>query len=376
MKTLKFISSLFAVGLVFSLVLTSCENNESIQPQQDLLPQSFSVDIPASLSNKNSIANGRISGRIKEDTLQGNDIYLHLNTFIAVGEGASKIVEEFIDGIRKYKIDRIQSLTFTSDDDNRTKNLIVLSDVTFEDQAWDYQLTVTDANSEGEADGGKGLQIFWNKNKLVKGIAIIKPYNCDRIQNANAKDAVFRIDYTEGGALGYDAQMEVTIAGLPLENPLENPYSVSTLKMFAGKKGDVVDVYGNTNHPNAILFSGNAGFNWAFVASGNDVKNIGVAEVGLPPSMLDKSDRQTLLKEYSIKNVFTKEITAVWPGIDQNLLAAYLTNTSAPGYFDSKKGFIAGGASPGADWDVLTGRLNSLSPYNPKNTSELVVTFK
>ncbi|HNV29028.1 MAG TPA: hypothetical protein PKJ83_07830, partial [Cyclobacteriaceae bacterium] len=88
MKTLKFISSLFAVGLVFSLVLTSCENNESIQPQQDLLPQSFSVDIPASLSNKNSVTNGRISGRIKEDTLQGNDIYLHLNTFIAVGEGA------------------------------------------------------------------------------------------------------------------------------------------------------------------------------------------------------------------------------------------------------------------------------------------------
>lgn len=376
MKTLKLFSSLLAVGLFSSLVFTSCENNETVQPQQDLLPQSFSVDIPASLSNKNSITNGRITGRIKEDTLQGNDIYLHLNTFIAVGEGASKLVEEFIEGIRKYKIDRIQSLTFTSDDDNRPKNLIVLSDVTYENQAWDYQLTITDANSEGAADGGKALQIFWNKSRLVKGIAIIKPYNCDRIENANAKDAVFRIDYTEGGALGYDSQMEVTISGLPLENPLEDPYSVSTLRMFAGKKGDVVDVYGNTNHPNAILFSGNVGFNWAFVASGNDVKNIGVAEVGLPPSMLNKSDRETLLKEYSIKNVFTKEITSVWPGIDQKLLAAYLTNTSAPGYFDGKKGFIAGGVSPGADWDLLNNRLNALSPYNPKTTSELVVNFK
>jgi hypothetical protein len=376
MKTLKLFSSLLAVGLIFSLVFTSCENNETVQPQQDLLPQSFSVDIPASLSNKNSITNGRINGRIKEDTLQGNDIYLHLNTFIAVGEGASKLVEEFIEGIRKYKIDRVQSLTFTSDDDNRTKNLIVLSDVTYENQAWDYQLTITDANSEGAADGGKALQIFWNKSRLVKGIAIIKPYNCDRIENANAKDAVFRIDYTEGGALGYDAEMEVTISGLPLENPLEDPYSVSTLRMFAGKKGDVVDVYGNTNHPNAILFSGNVGFNWAFVASGNDVKNIGVAEVGLPPSMLNKSDREILLKEYSIKNVFTKEITSVWPGIDQKLLAAYLTNTSAPGYFDSKKGFIGGGVSPGTDWDLLNNRLNALSPYNPKITSELVVNFK
>jgi hypothetical protein len=376
MKTLKLFSNLLAVGLILSFVFTSCENNETVQPQQDLLPQSFSVDIPASLSNKNSITNGRINGRIKEDTLQGNDIYLHLNTFIAVGEGASKLVEEFIEGIRKYKIDRIQSLTFTSDDDNRSKNLIVLSDVTYENQIWDYQLTITDANSEGAADGGKALQIFWNKSRLVKGIAIIKPYNCDRIENANAKDAVFRIDYTEGGALGYDAQMEVTISGLPLENPLEDPYSVRTLRMFAGKKGDVVDVYGNTNHPNAILFSGNVGFNWAFVASGNDVKNIGVAEVGLPPSMLNKSDREILLKEYSIKNVFTKEITSVWPGIDQKLLAAYLTNTSAPGYFDSKKGFIAGGVSPGADWDLLNNRLNALSPYNPKSTNELVVNFK
>lgn len=372
----KFISRLFTVGLIFSLVLTACENNETIKPQQDLLPQSFSVDIPSSLSNQNSISNGRISGKIKEDTLQGNDIYLHLNTFIAVGEGAAELVEEFITGIRKHKIDRIQSLTYTSDDDNRTKNLIVLSNVTFEDKAWDYQLTVTDADSENQADGGKALQIFWNKSTLVKGIAIVKPYNCDRTHNTNAQDAVFRIDYTEGGALGYDAQMEVSISGLPLESPLENPYSVSTLRMFAGKKGDVVDVYGNTNHPNAILFSGNVGFNWAFVASGNDVKDIAVAEVGLPPSALNESNREVLLKEYSVKNVFTSEINSVWPGIDQNLLAAFLTNTSAPGYFDNKKGFIAGGVSPGADWDVLTARLNSLSPYNPKNTSELAVTFK
>jgi hypothetical protein len=375
MKTAKIITGLFLAGL-FSLALTSCENNETIQPQQDLLPQTFSVDIPASLSNKNSVSNGRASGRIKEDTLQGNDMYLHLNTFIAVGEGAAQIVVEFINGIRKYKIDRIQSLTYTGEDDNRVKNLVVLSDVTYEDKMWDYQLTITDAESENQPDGGKALQIFWNKNRVVSGIAIIKPYNCDRTHNDNAKDAMFRIDYTEGGSLGYDAQMEVSISGLPLANPLEDPFSVSTLKMFAGKKGDVVDVFGNTNHPNAILFAGNTGFDWAFVASGSDSKNIGVAEVGLPPSELDETDRTVLLKEYSIKNVFTKEITAAWPGIDQNLLAAFLTNTAAPGYFDGKKGFLAGGVSPGADWDVLAGRLNGLTPFNPKDISELAVAFK
>jgi hypothetical protein len=334
------------------------------------------VDIPNSLSNQNSVTNGRINGRISEDTLKGNDIYLHLNTFIAVGEGAADLVEEFIEGIRKYKIDRIQSLSYISEDDNRKKNLLVLSNITFENQTWDYQLTVTDANSEGDADGGKALQIFWNKSAKVKGIAIVKPFHCDRNDNTNAPDAIFRIDYTEGSSSGYDAQMEVSISGLPLPSPLDDPFAISTLKMFAGKKGDVVDLYGNTNHPNAILFSGNAGFNWAFVASGNDVKNIGVAEVGLPPSKLDETNRNILLKEYAIKKVFTKEITTLWPGIHQTLLDAYLSNTGAPGYFDNKKGFIAGGTSPGADWDVLANRLNALSPYNPKNISDLSVSFK
>jgi hypothetical protein len=376
MKTSKVITSLMALGLFASVLLTSCENNEMIEPQQDLLPTSFSVDIPTSLSNQNSVANGRISGRISADTLKGNDIYLHLNTFIAVGEGAAHLVEEFIEGIRKHKIDRIQSLTYISEDDNRKKNLLVISNVTFADQTWDYQLTVTDAASESEADGGKALQIFWNKNANIKGIAIVKPYHCDRTENANAPDAVFRIDYTEGGALGYEAQMEVSISGLPLPSPLDEPFAVSTLKMFAGKRGDVVDVFGNTNHPNAILFSGNAGFNWAFVASGNDVKNIGVAEVGLPPSQLNETDRNVLLKEYAIKNVFTREITTLWPGINQTLLNAYLSNTAAPGYFDNKKGFVVGGKSPGADWDVLASRLSTLSPYNPKNISDLVVNFK
>ncbi len=375
MNTLKHNLLVSIVGLALSIGLFSCENNPDVTPQEDILPNSITVDIPSSLSN-NSLTNGRTSGRTKGDSLKGNDIYQNLGTFIAVGEGSAKIVEEFIEGIRKYKIDRVKSLTYTSDDDNRTKNLVVESNVTFENQAWDYQLTITDADSEGQTDGGKALQIFWNKSGLAKGIAIIKLYNCDRIEHANAKDAIVRIDYSEGGSTLYDAQMEVRVAGLPLENPLNDPYSISTLHMFAGKKGDVVDVYGNSNHPNAIFISGDKGFDWAFVASGNEVKDIGVAEVGLPPSLLDNSDHNVLLKEYSIKNVFMNEINTVWPGIDPALVAGYLKETAAPGYFSKKIGFISGGVSPGADWDALTPRLDALTPYNPKLTSELTLNFK
>lgn len=96
----------------------------------------------------------------------------------------------------------------------------------------------------------------------------------------------------------------------------------------------------------------------------------------MPPSKLNSSDRKVLLKDHSIKSVFTKEINTAWPGIDPILLETYLSDTAAPGYFSKAKGFLSGGVSPGAEWDVLKTRLDALSPYNPKATSELVVKFK
>jgi len=203
MKTAKIISLGLIVGVV---LLTSCQNNQEVAPQGDLLPKSFRVAIPAAISNQTVANGGRIAGRTKGDSLRGNDIYQNLNTFIAVGEMGSKIVEAFIDGIRKYHIDRVLSLTYVAADDNRTKNLVVVSQVTFEGKTWDYQLTIVDVESESQSDGGKALQLFWNTSSLIKGIAIIKPYNCDRVKNPNAADAIFRIDYTEGGDLGDPAK--------------------------------------------------------------------------------------------------------------------------------------------------------------------------
>lgn len=368
-KSLKTIG--FAGTVAALMLLPACETNPEMQSESDLLPEKFRVEIPQSISNSEFSA-----GRRKDETMNGNAIYLHLNTFIAIGEGASELVEAFIHGIRVHNIDQVKSLTYVSDDDNRTKNLVVFEDVTFEGKDWEYQLTVTDADSEGEADGGKALQIFWNHGTPIRGIAIIKPYNCDREENAGAPNAIFRIDYSEDGSLGYDAHMEVSISGLPLANPLSDPYSVSTLKMFAGKKGDVVDVFGNSNHPNAVLFAGDAGFNWAFVASGSEATDKGVAEVGLPPSDLDTDNRSVILKDYSIQNVFTEEISAAWPGLDPALLAAYLQNTAAPGYFNESQGFIQGGASPGADWNVLADRIEDLTPYNPLSVTQLSLSFK
>lgn len=115
------------------------------------------------------------------------------------------------------------------------------------------------------------------------------------------------------------------------------------------------------------------------LAPGVSVAGIIISEisvkVGLPPSSLDEPSRDVLLDYYSIKNVFTREINAVWPGLDPAILEAYLMNTEGPGYFDSD-GFISGGTSPGEEWDELAERLELLSPYNPKDISNLTLEFK
>ena len=266
------------------------------------------------------------------------------------------------------------SFSFESDEDGRTKNLIVEEKPYFDGASWEFVLTITDAQSESAADGGKGLQIFWNRYP-IKGIAVLKPYNINREEHDEAGEAIFRIDYSEAGEQGYESHMIVSIAGLPLADPLDEPFSMNSMKMFAGKNGDIIDVYGNSSHPNATFLAGNAGFNWAFVASGSEHSDIGVAEVGLPPSNLDEPGREKLLEYHSIKNVFTREIYEVWPNISQKSVDAFLYNTGAPGYFD-QYGFVSGGDSPGEAYDNHEYRISLLSPYNPKEISNLEITFK
>jgi len=342
------------------------ENDNSI------LPERFGVEIPEALSNQSAATtNGRTAD---VDSLDGNIIYSNLSLFIWVGESSSLIVKQIIATITIYGIDQPLTMTYESDDDGRTKHLVVVEQPVFEGKEWEYGLTISDVASEGNADGGKAIQIFWNR-RPIEGVAILKPYNIDRKKDGDAGESIVRIDYSETGDMGYDAHMIVSIADFPLEDPLVNPYSPQTLKMFVGRQGDYVDVYGNTNHPNAKFFTSDTGFNWAFVAAGKHNSDIGVAEVGLPPSELDSDVRDVILKDHSIKEVFTQEINEVWPFINPNSLATFLGNTEAPGYFD-QYGFVQGGTSPGSEFDPLAERIKSLTPYNPAEVTALSINFQ
>ena len=356
--------------LIGALYFTSCQKDTGPQIQdQDILPENFKVDIPSALSYDQSTLKSATL-----DTLKGNVIYWHLGTFIHAGESGADIVEHIIRVIRIHHINRPMSFSFESGDDGRVKNVVVVAESFFDNQNWEFQMTVTDAESEGNDDGGKAIQIFWNRSP-VKGISVLKPYNIDRIENEESPDAMFRIDYSEAGDHGYDAEMLVYASDLEVADPLENPYSMSSLKMFAGRKGNKVDVYGNSDHPNAVLIAGNAGFDYAFVASGDNNTDLGVAEIGLPPTNLDEPSRNVLLGYYSIKNVLTREIYEVWPYIDEESVEAFLYNSAAPGYFDSY-GFVSGGTSPGSEYDEIESRLPNLSPYNPKEITNLNIQFK
>ncbi len=377
MKTSKF--SIAVLALIVAVILSSCELDGLDQHEDNsILPERFMVDIPQSLSN-NQPRSGFHKSASSADTLNGNEIYKHLNTFIAIGEGAALITQSVIWHIALYKIDQVVELTYVSEDDNRTKHLVVESNVNFDNKEWEYQLTITDLESEGNEDGGIGMQVFWNKNP-IEGIALIKPRNLNLKDNSSESEAMFSIEYSEKGMGEYETYMIVGIADLPLPAPIFAPYAMNSLKMFVGKKGDIIDVYGSSNHPNAHFFTDKSGFNWSFVASGNEEKDIAVAEVALPPSDLDENDRNILLKDYSIKNVLTAEINdwffntfGIHP--DSSDVADYLTNTEAPGYFESV-GFIQGGIAPSDEYKVYEERLEALSPYNPITISNLDINFK
>jgi hypothetical protein len=366
MKKLSFFSVVvFLLGIVF---FTACENTYGPELEDSILPDQLTVDIPASLLEDIS---AKKSSAV--DTLKAREIYGHLRFFIHTGHHGARLTKHVMMAIRKYNIDRVKTLTYESDDDGRIKNLVVVESPEFEGVVWDYGLTITDAESEGNDDGGKGMQVFWNTNSRA-GITIIKPYNLDRTSDREWAMAMFRIDYSAAGELGYDRHMIVSIAGIPVVDPLLEPFAMDGMKMFVGKEGDFVDVYGNSSHPNAKFLTEKVGYNWAFVASGSHVEDAGVAEVGLPLSTVDAEGRAVLLEEFSVYNVLYNEVKTIWPHASEELLEAWLTNAEAPGFF-SEDGFIQGGEAPGDEWLPLVDRIQGLSPYNPKTIANLEISF-
>lgn len=367
MKTTKRILALMILALGF--VFQSCQKDElDNQKPENIIPEKFKVEIPSALLAQQTKST-------KVDTIQGNAVYQHLRLFIRVGDHAAEIVSDIMKVIRQHNLSQAMEFTFTSDEDGRLKKVVIVENASFENQTWQFKMTITDVDTDEAAkiESNIAMQIFWN-NSPVKGIALLNPWNIDRLSNVAYKDAMYRIDYSEAGEMAYEQHMIVSLTGLPMGNPLDEPYAMSTLKMFAGRNGDVVSLFGNSEHPNAKFFTGETGFNWAFTAAAITSANIAVAEVGLPSNTLDSDNRYTLLVENSIKNVFSAQILSVWPFIDEETLNAYLYNTQAPGFFN-QNGFVQAGTAPHSGYNSMLNIIAALKPYNPAAIHQLTISF-
>lgn len=371
MKKLSFYS--FLALLAGALFFTACENTftgPDLDDENSILPEELTVDIPAALMEDVS----SLKAAPEMDTLKGRQIYGHLRFFIHTGHHAAHLVRHTIYAIKRYNIDQVKTVTFESEDDGRIKNLVVVESPEFEGRTWDYGLTITDAESEGEEDGGMGMQVFWMHSNPKEGISLIKPSNLDFTLEREMAKAMFRVDYSGTGELGYDRHMIISLADMPAIDPLLAPFAMDGMKLFVGKEGDYVDVFGNSSHPNAKFLTEKVGYNWAFVASASVDDDVAVVELGLPLSTVDSDDREVLLIENSIYHVLYSEVKTIWPHASDELLEAWLTNTEAPGYFD-RNGFIQAGETPGDEFLPLKERIGALCPYNPKSIANLEINF-
>ena len=356
MKSIKFLMLLFSMALI-----VSCSSDDEVRGTIDI-PANFSVDIPTPISSNTGTLSGRTSGD-GDGFIEGNEIYESVRHFIYLGEQSAEILELTLVVGAALEQQNIRSFTFTSEDDDREKRIDLVEGVSRGGVSYEYELTMVDTENDERA-----LQLLWNTDPAVSGVAIMQPYNFDRTDSEVDADAFFRIDYTEDHS-DYDAAMTVSIAGV---EAVENG-DIDNLKMFVGKKDDIVEVMGNSNHPNVIIADENftGGRNYAFVGRGDESTDLGVVKLALPPSSTATAD---VLEDYSVFAVLEDEIQAA--GIsDQNVIDAILVEALSPAYFNNN-GFITSGPdnkpdSFSAEFVDLTG----MNPFVPNDIKNLTISF-
>ena len=343
---------------VISLGITSCTEEELEQATVEI-PENFSIDIPDAISNGTGGLSSRTAGD-GDGIIEGEEIYAALPHFIRLGEASAEIVEAslFVGAILETL--NIRSYTLDEGDDGRAKRFDISENVVRAGVPYQYEMTLIDVE-----DNELALQVLWNTNPVV-GVGILRPYYIDRIENEDIEGFV-RINYSEDDPI-YDATMTVAISGVETveESDPDN------LKMFVGKSGDVVDVFGNSNHPTMTLVDPNytGGRNYAFVGRGDETQNLGVVKLALPPSNVETAD---VLETYSVYNVLEEEIDAVIE-LDQSVKDAILAEAGAPAYFDGS-GFISAGASVPDGFSASFIDLEGMNPFVPTQVRDLTISF-
>lgn len=324
------------------LIIASCKKKEENPPvEKKAMPPRFNVEIPESISSAELQKDINIS-----DTISGTEIYKHMRRMINIADRAGKALSNILYFMKEFTISE-SKIDVIKGPDGRNKSLLVLTNYTFEGTQWEYFLNISD-------DGKKAMQIFWNTSPL-KGIAIFKNAEIDHSVTLNP-NSIIKIAYNETDSY-FDRTMEVSISGL--DSTLTN--YARKVKIFVGKKGNLINIYGNSYNPNA-KFVGNQQnpINWAFVAQADATLDIAKAAICLPPC--DFTTNTNILQQYSIQNVLNYAITNAGitnPQVQQQILA----NSETPGYY-SNTGFVSSGSNaPTTNHSALD--ISLLKPYTP-----------
>jgi hypothetical protein len=355
--------------ILTSLITTSCKSDENVENQDDknIIAARFGVEIPDAISNSSASSNRVAAGEL----INGAVIYGNVSYFIAVGEISSKVIENIIKTIYKYNLSQPAEFQYVSKEDNRTKKVTIVENVVRNSVNWQYEMIIKDQ------DGAQAMQVLWNKAP-IKGIAILSVYDLDRTEESAKKDARYMVEYDETGTKGYDAEMTVSLTGLP-DNADKG--WMSTLKMFVGKKGDIVEVFGNSDHPNFYFeYPTQKGRDYGFRARANQSLNIGVIEAGIPYSTTSTVDS---IFHYTIEQVAYDVVRQdpKYDSIPDNLLGTVVdlvvSNEEAPGFFHDGKFQAAGLANmpSGKGYTSEFANLSALSPYKPTDIRDLTFNF-
>lgn len=343
-------------------IFLSCGSDD--EPAIDInIPEQFSVDIPSSLSSGSATP---IQGRVGATNvvIAGEDIYEALRYYINLAEESADILELTLGIGVILEQNNVTSVEFQGEDDGMQKRIDLVEGITRGGVSYEYEMTLVDMENETLA-----LQILWNTNP-VSGIAILRPAFLDRSDMEVSADLYYRIDYTEDHP-DYEQAMTISISGATVVEKGDP----DNLKMFAGRKGDVVEVMGNSNHPDLEIIDPNfaGGRNYAFVGRGDDSSDLGVVNLWLPASSVTLNSFSSG-DEYSVYQVLEDEINAV-ANLDQALVAAILAEAGSPAYFNGQGFITAGSENQPMSFSNAFVDLSGLTPFVPSDVKNLAVRF-
>lgn len=361
MKNKNYFHYAFLMFMAVVIVFSSCKKKKEETPNTNIIPSSFKVAVPSSINSAPT------SKSVNTDTLNGNVIYENLRNFINVGCAASDVVQTIMTAIYANNINQAMSFTFLGHEDGRTKNAVVIEGATLNGVSYQFKMTITDGSSNA-------IQVFWNTNP-VKGVAIMSPYDINRTLSTIYTNTRYQVEYSEAES-SYQKQMIVSISNFPKLISTNTNY-INNMKMFVGKNGDLLTLWGNSNHPEAtIVDPALIGKDYAFVAHSNDAVNIGVAKVGISPTTVTTTT--DLFTTYSVYNVLYSAIQVVYPTATQSQINSFLNNTGQPAYFTSPQGFVSCGTTIPNNSAFTSSFIDlaGLTPYIPNDIKNLTISFQ